>query len=162
MQTGIRGFHTTALAAGAWALSLAAAAIAQTAAPAAPVAGQVAAPAADAATDAATGAATSTAQDAAAPVATAAPVAAVPLPKDARDRVVQVCMNEAKARGAAVGAADVSMREVKDTDLKSDGFASVVAEVNLVTKDSKGKIKSSKKKFECETRNDVITSFKLK
>ena len=92
--------------------------------------------------------------------AAAAPAAApAPLPSDPRDAVVQVCMTEAKARATKLGAVDVTMRKVEDTDLKSDGFASMRASVNLVTKDSKGKVKSQKKKFGCETRHNVVTAF---
>lgn len=95
-----------------------------------------------------------------APVA-AAPAAAAPapLPSDPRDAVVQVCMAEAKSRATTLGAVDVTMRKVEDTDLKSGGVATMRASVNLVTKDSKGKIKSQKKKFGCETRNNVVTAF---
>lgn len=90
----------------------------------------------------------------------AAPVA-VPLPKDSRDRVVMLCTQEAQRRGQALGAADVSMDEVKDTDVKSDGRASMQAKMNLYTKDSKGKLKKQTKKVKCETKNDVVTSFKV-
>jgi hypothetical protein len=91
----------------------------------------------------------------------AAPAASVPppLPSDPRDAVIQVCMAEAKSRATTAGAVDVSLREVKDTDVKSDGYASMKASVNLVTKDSKGKVKSSKKTFGCATRNNVVTKF---
>ncbi len=92
--------------------------------------------------------------------ATAAPVA-VPLSKDSRDRVVQICTAEAQRRGAAVGAADVSLEEVQDTDVKSDGRASMQARMTLVTKDSKGRVKTSKKKVSCETKNNVVTKFKV-
>lgn len=92
-------------------------------------------------------------------VAAAPAVTPPPLPSDPRDAVVQVCMAEAKSRATAQGAVDVTMRKVEDTDLKSDGYASMRASVNLVTKDSKGKIKSKKKTFGCETRNNVVTAF---
>ncbi len=94
------------------------------------------------------------------PAAEAAPMAA-PLPEDRRDRVVQLCTTEAQRRGKALGAADVSMDEVKDTDLQSDGRASMTAKMNLYTKDSKGKLKKQTKKVACETKNDVVTSFKV-
>jgi flagellar biosynthesis GTPase FlhF len=95
----------------------------------------------------------------AAPVAAAAP--AVPLSSDPRDRVVQLCTAEAQRRGAAAGATDVSLKDVKDTDVKSDGYASMRATMNLVVKDSRGKLKTSKKSVECVTRNGVVTRFEV-
>lgn len=96
-----------------------------------------------------------------APTTTVAPAAAAPapLPSDPRDAVVQICMAEAKSRATTAGATDLTLRKVEDTDLKSDGFASMRASVNLVTKDSKGKVKSKKKVFGCETRHNVVTAF---
>jgi hypothetical protein len=79
---------------------------------------------------------------------------------DARDVATQVCLAEAKSRATAVGATNVTMNEVKDTDKKSDGRASVTAKVNVITTDSKGKIKAQKKTIKCETRNGVVTKFK--
>jgi hypothetical protein len=106
----------------------------------------------------------------AAPVAPVAPVAAVapvappappppPLPEDARERVQTVCMNEAKAKAKAAGASDVVMRDVQDTDVKSDGYASMRAKVEIVSIDSKGKTKKKKGTFGCATRNDIVTNF---
>jgi len=96
-----------------------------------------------------------------APVAVAAAPVAAPLPKDSRDRVVQICTTEAQRRGKALGATDVSLEDVKDTDVKSDGRASMQAKMNLYTKDSKGKVKKQSKKVTCATKNDVVTSFKV-
>jgi len=95
-----------------------------------------------------------TAEKAAAATAAAAPTG------DARDVATQVCLAEAKSRATAVGATNVTMNEVKDTDKKSDGRASVNAKVNVVTTDSKGKVKVQKKSIKCETRNGVVTRFK--
>jgi hypothetical protein len=91
--------------------------------------------------------------------ATPATPAAAPLPTDRRDAVVQVCMAEAKTRATTAGAVDVTLRKVEDTDLTSDGNASMRASVNLVTKDDKGKVKSKKKTFGCQTRNNVVVGF---
>ncbi len=60
----------------------------------------------------------------------------------------------------AVGATNVTMRDVKDTDKMSDGRASVRAEVNVITTSSKGKISTKKKTIKCDTRNGVVTKFK--
>lgn len=102
------------------------------------------------------------AADTAAAQKAAAVPAAVPLSKDKRDRVVQLCTAEAQRRGAALGATDVNMDEVQDTDVQSDGRASMQAKMNLITKDSKGRIKKQTKKVTCETKNDVVTAFKVK
>ena len=61
---------------------------------------------------------------------------------DARDVATQVCLSEAKSRAMAVGATNLAMNEVKDTDVKNDGRAAVTAKVNVTTTDSKGKIKT--------------------
>jgi len=95
-----------------------------------------------------------TAEKAAAATAAAAPTG------DARDVATQVCLAEAKSRATAVGATNVTMNEVKDTDKKSDGRASVTAKVNVVTTDAKGKVKVQKKSIKCETRSGVVTKFK--
>jgi hypothetical protein len=99
--------------------------------------------------------------DPAAPVAPAAPAVPPPppLPSDARERVQAVCMNEARAKAKSVGASDVVLKDVQDTDVKSDGFASMRAKVELVSVDSKGKTKKKKGTFGCSTRNDVVTNF---
>lgn len=78
---------------------------------------------------------------------------------DRRDVATQVCLAEAKSRAMAVGATNVTMRDVEDTDEKSDGRASVRAKVNVVSKTSKGKIKTEKKTIKCDTRNGVVTAF---
>lgn len=78
---------------------------------------------------------------------------------DARDKVVENCMAEAKARGEKMGAVDVSIRQVEDTDEKSDGRASVRAEVDVVTKDKNGELKKKKRTIKCDTRNGVVTAF---
>ena len=96
---------------------------------------------------------------AASAAAAAAAPAAAPT-GDARDVATQVCLAEAKSRAMAVGAKNVTMREVKDTDKKSDGRASVTASVNVVTMSSSGKIKTSKKNIKCDTRNGTVTKFK--
>ena len=103
------------------------------------------------------------AQETVAPPAAAPAADAVPAEAfhgDARDEATQVCMTEAGNRKVELGATAVTLREVKDTDKKSDGVAGVTAEVNVVKTDSKGKVKTSKKKFECATRNGVVTKFK--
>ena len=79
---------------------------------------------------------------------------------DARDVATQVCLAEAKSRATAVGATNVTMNEVKDTDKMSDGRAGVTAKVNVITTDSKGKVKVQKKTIKCETRNGTVTRFK--
>jgi hypothetical protein len=103
----------------------------------------------------------------AAPAAPAAPaVAAVPappppppLPSDARERIEAVCMAEARTKAKAAGISEVNLKEVQDTDVKSDGFASMRAKVELVRVDSKGKTKRKKGTFGCSARNDVVTNF---
>jgi hypothetical protein len=89
----------------------------------------------------------------------AAAVAAAQKSGDARDIATQVCLAEARSRAMAVGATNVTMNDVKDTDKKSDGRASVTAKVNVVTM-TKGKPKAQTKKIECDTRNGVVTKFK--
>ncbi|WP_380872951.1 hypothetical protein ACFB49_38490 [Sphingomonas sp. DBB INV C78] len=88
------------------------------------------------------------------------PASAPPMKGDARDIATQVCMQEASNRKVELGATAITLREVKDTDKKSDGVAGVTAEVNVVKTDSKGNVKTSKKKFQCSTRNGVLTKFK--
>ena len=134
-------------------LGVASAAVAQTAPPAAPVTPAVVDPAAVPAT-----AATAPTAPVAAVPATPAPP---PLPTDRRVRVQHICLTEAKSKAEAAGATDVILHEVKDTDLKSDGFASMKAKVEIVTVDSKGKTKRKKGTFGCSTKNDLITSFKF-
>lgn len=85
---------------------------------------------------------------------------ALPEDADARDRAVAVCMAEAKTRGEKMGVVDVSMRKVEDTDKKSDGRASMRAEIDVVIKDKNGKMKTKKKTIRCDTRNGVVTGFK--
>jgi hypothetical protein len=70
-------------------------------------------------------------------------------------------MTEAKAKAVSVGATDVVLKEVQDTDVKSDGYASMRAKVEILTVSSKGKPKTKKGTFGCSTKNDVITSFKF-
>ena len=52
------------------------------------------------------------------------------------------------------------MNDVKDTDKKSNGRANVTAKVNVITTDSKGKVKTQKKTIKCETRDGTVTKFK--
>ena len=99
------------------------------------------------------------AEKAAAASAASAATAARPS-GDARDVATQVCLAEAKSRATAVGATNVTMNEVKDTDKMSDGRAGVTAKVNVITTDSKGKVKVQKKTIKCETRNGTVTRFK--
>jgi hypothetical protein len=77
-----------------------------------------------------------------------------------RDVAVAACMNEAKAQGAKKGATDVMLREVEDTDKKSDSRGAVRAIVNVMTTDKNGKTKKMKKTFKCETQNGQVTAFK--
>lgn len=85
---------------------------------------------------------------------------AVPKDADARDRATAACMNEAKARGAKLGAVDVSMAKVEDTDKYDDGRAAMRAKVDVAMRDKDGKVKIKKMTIRCETRHDVVTSFK--
>ncbi|TCM19034.1 hypothetical protein EDF56_104570 [Novosphingobium sp. PhB165] len=78
---------------------------------------------------------------------------------DARDQAVAACMAEGKSRGDKLGAADVSMKKVEDTDKKSDGRASVRAEVDVAIRQKDGSIKMKKKTFKCDTRHGVVTAF---
>ncbi|WP_199554706.1 hypothetical protein [Sandaracinobacteroides hominis] len=99
----------------------------------------------------------------AAPGATATPAAPAmpappPLPEDKRDRVTKICMDAAEAKAKTLNAT-VALDKVQDTDVKSDGYASMRAKVKLTTVDSKGKSKTRKGTFGCATRNDVVTSF---
>ncbi len=96
-------------------------------------------------------------------VATAAPATApatAPAPTgDARDVATQICLAEAKSRAVEFGATNVTMNEVKDTDKMSGGRVDVTARVNVITTDSKGKVKAQKKTMKCDTRNGNITKF---
>ncbi|MCJ2179711.1 hypothetical protein [Novosphingobium album (ex Hu et al. 2023)] len=85
---------------------------------------------------------------------------ALPEDADARDRAVSICMAEAKARGAKMGVVDVAMRKVEDTDKKSDGRASMRAEIDVVIKDKDGNLKTKRKTIRCDTRNGVVTGFR--
>lgn len=97
---------------------------------------------------------------AAPPAAAPAPAPAPVVSGDARDVAVAACMAEAKAQGAKAGATDVTLREVEDTDKKSDAKAAVRAEVNIAYTDKNGKPKKQKKTFKCNTQNGIVTSFK--
>ena len=142
---------TTILAAGV--------AVAQTPAPAPPAAPMAAPSPATPAQAAPAPEAPPAAAPVAAVPATPAPPAPPPLPEDRRERVQAVCMAEAEAKAKAAGVTRVDLKEVQDTDLKSDGFASMRAKVELVTVDAKGKTKKKKGTFGCATRNDVVTNF---
>lgn len=93
-----------------------------------------------------------------APAAAPAPQPA-PLPSDARERVQAVCMAEARSKAQAAGATEVLLKDVQDTDVKSGGYASMRAKVEIVSVDAKGKTSRKRGTFGCATRNDVITSF---
>ncbi|SNT13233.1 hypothetical protein SAMN06295912_1463 [Sphingomonas laterariae] len=92
----------------------------------------------------------------------AAPAPAPAPQGDARTVATQTCMAEAEKRKIELGATAITLREVNDTDKKSDDVAGVEASVNVVKTDSKGKTKTSKKKFECATREGVVTKFEWK
>ncbi|GEM_PF-609606 len=94
------------------------------------------------------------------PPSAPAPAPALAADADTRDQAVAACMAEAKSRGTKLGAVDVSMRQVEDTDKKSDGRASVRALVDVVLRKKDGTTKTEKKTFKCDTRNGVITAFK--
>lgn len=68
-------------------------------------------------------------------------------------------MAEANTKAKAAGVTQVNLKDVQDTDVKSDGYASMRAKVELVTVDAKGKTKRKKGTFGCATRNDVVTNF---
>ena len=94
--------------------------------------------------------------------AAAATAAAAAAPKgDARDAAVDICMAEGKNRATTMGARDLTLREVKDTDKLSNGRVNVTAQVNVITADKNGKIKMTRKNMKCETRNGTITKFKI-
>lgn len=95
----------------------------------------------------------------AAPATPAAPTPVTPASSDARDVAVAACVNEAKAQGAKKGVVDVTLREVEDTDKKSDSRGAVRALVNVVI-EKDGKQKTIKKTFKCNTQNGIVTSFK--
>ncbi|WHO40282.1 hypothetical protein PMI04_006730 [Sphingobium sp. AP49] len=95
----------------------------------------------------------------AAPATPPAPTPVTPVSNDARDVSVAACLNEAKAQGAKKGVVDVTLREVEDTDKKSDSRGAVRALVNVVI-EKDGKQKTVKKTFKCNTQNGVVTSFK--
>lgn len=95
----------------------------------------------------------------AAPATPPAPTPVTPVSNDPRDIAVAACMNEAKAQGAKKGVVDVTLREVEDTDKKSDSRGAVRALVNVVI-EKDGKQKTVKKTFKCNTQNGVVTSFK--
>lgn len=88
-----------------------------------------------------------------------APTPVTPVSGDSRDVSVAACLNEAKAQGAKKGVIDVTLREVEDTDKKSDSRGAVRALVNVVI-DKDGKQKTVKKTFKCSTQNGVVTAFK--
>jgi hypothetical protein len=97
----------------------------------------------------------------AAPAPVSAPAPAVAPTGDARDVATQICLAEAKSRAVEFGATNVTMNEVRDTDKMSGGRVDVTARVNVITTDSKGKVKSQKKTMKCDTRNGTITKFEL-
>lgn len=78
---------------------------------------------------------------------------------DARNAATETCLAEAKSRGKSIGASDIFLRDVKDTDKESDGVVTVRADVDVVKTDSKGKSKTSKKTFKCKTRQGMVTGF---
>ncbi|CAM5498236.1 hypothetical protein ACFSUK_27560 [Sphingobium scionense] len=88
-----------------------------------------------------------------------APTPVTPVSGDSRDVSVAACLNEAKAQGAKKGVIDVTLREVEDTDKKSDSRGAVRALVNVVI-EKDGKQKTVKKTFKCSTQNGVVTAFK--
>ena len=88
-----------------------------------------------------------------------APTPVTPVSGDSRDVSVAACLNEVKAQGAKKGVIDVTLREVEDTDKKSDSRGAVRALVNVVI-DKDGKQKTVKKTFKCSTQNGVVTAFK--
>ncbi|QNG46642.1 hypothetical protein [Sphingobium yanoikuyae] len=88
-----------------------------------------------------------------------APTPVTPVSGDSRDVSVAACLNEAKAQGAKKGVIDVTLREVEDTDKKSDSRGAVRALVNVVI-DKDGKQKTVKKTFKCSTQNGIVTAFK--
>ena len=96
-----------------------------------------------------------------APVSAPAPAPAVAPTGDARDVATQICLAEAKSRAVEFGATNVTMNEVRDTDKMSGGRVDVTARVNVITTDSKGKVKSQKKTMKCDTLNGTITKFEL-
>jgi hypothetical protein len=96
-----------------------------------------------------------------APAVAPAPAPAVAPTGDARDVATQICLAEAKSRAVEFGATNVTMNELKDTDKMSGGRVDVTARVNVITTDSKGKVKSQKKTMKCDTRNGTITKFEL-
>jgi hypothetical protein len=100
-----------------------------------------------------------TATDQTVPPAPPPPPAQV-VSSNARDVAVAACMNEAKAQAAKKGATDVRLREVEDTDKKSNSRAAVRALVNVIYTDKNGKEKKKKRTFKCQTQNGVVTSFK--
>ena len=87
------------------------------------------------------------------------PTPVTPVSGDSRDVSVAACLNEAKAQGAKKGVIDVTLREVEDTDKKSDSRGAVRALVNVVI-DKDGKQKTVKKTFKCSTQNGIVTAFK--
>lgn len=100
-----------------------------------------------------------TAPEAVPPAPAPAPTPVTPVSGDSRDVSVAACLNEAKAQGAKKGVIDVTLREVEDTDKKSDSRGAVRALVNVVI-DKDGKQKTVKKTFKCSTQNGVVTAFK--
>lgn len=87
---------------------------------------------------------------------------AAPVSTDSRTAVVQICTAEAQRRGTAMGATDVSIRELEDTDVKSGHRASMRAEMNVATTDSKGKVRTKRYEISCAVRDGVITSFRVR
>jgi hypothetical protein len=80
---------------------------------------------------------------------------------DVRDVAVSACMAEAKAQAVKTGASDVKLKDVEDTDKKSNRRAHVRAKVTVISIDPNGKEKKKKKKFKCDTQNGVVTEFKF-
>lgn len=83
--------------------------------------------------------------------------AAPPLPKDRRERVMFLCMAAAKEEAKKSGIQEVTLREVEDTDLKSDDRASIRAKVDLISVTDRGKIKKKRGTMGCATENDTVT-----
>jgi hypothetical protein len=93
------------------------------------------------------------------------PAAPSPAPQvvsgDARDVAVAACLADAKTQLMKKGASDVKLKEVEDTDKKSDSKAAVRALVNVFSTDKNGKEKKKEMTFKCKTQNGLVTEMKI-
>jgi hypothetical protein len=80
---------------------------------------------------------------------------------DTRDAAVKVCLEEAKSQLVKKGATDVKLKEVEDTDKKSNSRADARVLINVFSTDKNGKEKKKEMTFKCKTQNGIVTQIKI-